>query len=44
MKILSNGKLKVIVFDDKKQKAFEKHGFKDIEKPKKKAEEDKGEK
>lgn len=45
MKILSNGKLKVIVFDEKKKKAFEAHGFKDIEKPKKKAEqkEEKGE-
>ena len=45
MTILSNGKLKVIVYDDKKQKAFEMHGFKDTEKPKKKAEPkaDKGE-
>ena len=44
MKILTNGELKVIVFDEKKKKAFEMHGFKEIE-PKKKAEkkEDKGE-
>lgn len=45
MKVLSNGKLKVIVYDEKKQKAFEMHGFKDTAKPKKKpeAKEDKSE-
>lgn len=42
MKILSNGNLRVVVFDEKKKKAFEKHGFKEIEKPKpKRAEEEK---
>lgn len=43
MKILTNGNLKVIVYDDKKKKAFEAHGFKEAE-PKKKPAEKKDEK
>lgn len=44
MKILSNGKYKVVVFDEKKQKLFEEQGFKELEQKKKSVKkEEKGE-